>query len=55
MWRHLDSCQFKTILVANVLRVQCLEHGVKSIAVPGPRNRFTMLFRQLAHDVLCAT
>jgi transposase len=26
-WRHLDSCQFKTILVADVPRVKCPEHG----------------------------
>lgn len=27
-WRHLDTCQYKTILVADVPRVQCQEHGV---------------------------
>ena len=26
-WRHLDSCQFKTILSAKVPRVNCPEHG----------------------------
>ncbi|MFT7511007.1 MAG: transposase, partial [Candidatus Omnitrophota bacterium] len=25
-WRHLDSCQFKTFVRANVPRVQCPEH-----------------------------
>ena len=33
-WRHLDSCQFKTILIAQVPRVNCPEHGVKSVSVP---------------------
>ncbi len=29
-WRHLDTCTYQTILVA---RVQCLEHGVKTVQV----------------------
>ena len=33
-WRHLDSCQFKTILHASVPRVKCPEHGVKQVDVP---------------------
>ncbi|MBM3965659.1 MAG: transposase family protein [Planctomycetes bacterium] len=45
-WRHLDSCQFKTILTARVPRVECPTHGVKSVMVPwaSPNSRFTMLF-----------
>jgi len=56
-WRHLDSCQFKTILLARVPRVQCPEHGVKSVAVPwaGPHSRFTMLFERFAIEVLQMT
>ncbi|MCE2813614.1 MAG: transposase family protein [Planctomycetaceae bacterium] len=27
-WRHLDSCQFKTILIGRVPRVNCPDHGV---------------------------
>lgn len=55
-WRHLDSCQFKTILVARVPRVQCSKHGVKSVQVPwaDPHSRFTILFERLAIDVLLA-
>jgi len=55
-WRHLDSCQFKTILVAKVPRVQCSEHGVKTVSVPWaePHSRFTILFERLAIDVLMA-
>ena len=33
-WRHLDSCQFKTLLHASVPRVDCPEHGVKQVSVP---------------------
>ena len=56
-WRHLDSCQFKTILVARVPRVQCPTHGVKSVAVPWtePHSRFAMLFERLAIEVLQMT
>jgi hypothetical protein len=32
--RHLDSCQFKTILVARVPRVDCPKRGVRSVSVP---------------------
>ncbi|MCL6272355.1 transposase family protein, partial [Sansalvadorimonas sp. 2012CJ34-2] len=27
-WRHLDTCQFRTILEARVPRIKCPEHGV---------------------------
>ena len=53
-WRHLDSCQFKTIVVCAVPRVRCLEHGTQQVAVPWAesRSRFTHLFERLAIDVL---
>jgi len=56
-WRHLDSCQFKTILVARVPRVDCPTHGVKSAIVPWaePHSRFTILFERFAIDVLQMT
>ena len=56
-WRHLDSCQFQTILHACVPRVACPAHGVKQAAVPWaePRARFTTLFERLAIDVLRET
>jgi transposase len=56
-WRHLDSCQFKTILVARPPRVQCPEHGVKNASVPWAEksSRFTILFERFAIDVLLAT
>jgi transposase len=56
-WRHLDSCQFKTILVACVPRVKCPEHGVKTAQAPWAEkhSRFTLLFERFAIDVLLAT
>ncbi len=56
-WRHLDSCQFKTILIGRVPRVECPEHGVKSVAVPWaePHSRFTIMFERFAIEVLLMT
>ena len=44
-WRHLDTCQFRTLLVADVPRVNCKEHGVKMVNVPWaePGSHFTAL------------
>lgn len=48
-WRHLDSCQFKTILHASIPRVDCPTHGVKQVNVPWAEkgSRFTILFERL--------
>ena len=56
-WRHLDTCQLRTILVASLPRVNCPEHGVQSVAVSWsqPNSRFTHLFERFAVDVLRAT
>ena len=56
-WRHLDSCQFKTILHARVPRVRCSDHGVLQVRVPWaePGGRFTALFERWAIDVLQET
>ncbi len=56
-WRHLDSCQFKTLLHASVPRVDSPEHGVKQVSVPwGEKgSRFTILFERFAIRVLLAT
>lgn len=53
-WRHLDTCQFQTFLLARVPRVNCPEHGVVQVNVPWaePRGRFTMLFERFAIQVL---
>jgi transposase len=54
IWRHLDSCQFKTFLHARAPRVNCTEHGVRQVPLPwaDTKARFTLLFERLAIDVL---
>lgn len=56
-WRHLDSCQFKTYLVASLPRVSCRQHSVQTANVfwCEPNSRFTALFERFALDVLRAT
>jgi len=58
-WRHLDSCQFKTVLVADVPRVKCSTHGSQMVKVPWAeaKSRFTAWFERLAIDVMqeCST
>ncbi len=53
-WRHLDTCQYKTTLKAEIPRVECEEHGVLQIKVPWaePGSRFTALFEAVAIDWL---
>jgi len=55
----LDSCQFKTLVVADVPRVRCLIHGTQMVQVPwaSPRGHFTAMFERFAIDVMlsCAT
>lgn len=53
-WRHLDTCQLKTLLVADLPRVQCAEHGVISVHVPWsePGSGFTALYEALVIDWL---
>lgn len=55
-WRHLDSCQFKTVLIARTPRVKCAEHGVRNATVPWAEkgSRFTLMFERFAIDVLLA-
>ena len=53
-WRHLDSCQFQTVIVARVPVVRCPEHGTQTVTVPWAEKyaRFTRLFERLAIDVM---
>jgi transposase len=53
-WRHLDTCQLQTLLVARVPRVRCPEHGVRQVKVPWAEDnaRFTALFEALVIDWL---
>lgn len=55
-WRHLDTCQYQTLIYAAVPRTNCPEHGVKVARVPWaePHGRFTALFERLAIDWLSA-
>jgi transposase len=34
VWRHLDSCKYKTYLHCRMPRTKCPEHGVKTMQVP---------------------
>ena len=49
-WRHLDTMQFETIIIARIPRWQCKTSGVMTIAVPwaAPHSRFTLLFEGFA-------
>jgi transposase len=53
-WRHLDTCQFKTIIRAPLPRTDCPQCGVKTVTPPwsGPHGRFTLLFERFAIDAL---
>jgi len=39
VWRHLDTCQFKTFLHARIPRVDCPEHGVVQVKVPWAESK----------------
>ena len=43
-WRHLDSCNYKTILEAEIPRINCPEHGVHQVTVSWAEknSRFTL-------------
>jgi transposase len=55
-WRHLDTCQYRTLLCAEVPRTDCPEHGVRLVRVPWAEShgRFTMLFERLTIEWLKA-
>ena len=55
-WRHLATCQYRTILPAAAPRGDCPEHGAPTVKLPwaGPSSRFTALFERLAIDWLRA-
>jgi transposase len=56
VWRHLDSCQFKTFLHARPPRVDCKKHGVRQVRLSWAEEkaRFTALFERLAIEVMRA-
>ena len=53
-WRHLDTMQYKTMLVAEIPRIDCPTHGTRQVKVPwaGPRSRYTALFECLVIEWL---
>lgn len=53
-WRHLDTCQYRTILTAMIPRVKCEQHGVRQVRTPWaePGSRFTAMFERLVIDWL---
>jgi transposase len=53
-WRHLDTCQYQTILHAAPPRARCDEHGPRVVQLPWaqPGGRFTLLFERLIIDWL---
>jgi transposase len=55
-WRHLDTMQFVTDLVARLPRCRCSEHGVKTVIPPwaAKHSRLTLLFESLAIEVIQA-
>lgn len=53
-WRHLDTCEYPTIIVADVPRVECKEHGCVTVAVPWAESgsRYTGAFEMHVLDWL---
>lgn len=53
-WRHLDTCQYQTIVHCDVPRSHCKEHGPLQVKVPWAEkgSRFTLLFESLVIDWL---
>lgn len=53
-WRHLDTCQYRTILHARPPRSECRAHGVRVVKLPWAEasSRFTALFEALAIEWL---
>lgn len=56
-WRHLDTMQMRTLLHARSPRIECPEHGVKTLKLPwaGKHSRFTTLFEAFVIEVLKAS
>lgn len=54
VWRHLDTCQFKTIIHARIPRIKCEKHGVLRVKVPWAEVgcRFTILMEIMIIKVI---
>jgi len=57
IWRHLDTCQYKTYIHCRIPRVKCPEHGVLSMEVSWAegQSRFSLLFESYAIHLLQAS
>jgi transposase len=55
-WRHLDTCQYQTVVHARPPRSGCSEDGVRVVKLPWaePSSRFTALLERLVIDWLGA-
>lgn len=55
-WRHLDTCQYRTVLHAEPPRSNCPEHGARVVKMAWAEgsSRFTLLFERLVIDWLHA-
>ncbi|KAA6230499.1 ISL3 family transposase (plasmid) [Chlorobium phaeovibrioides] len=53
-WRHLDTMQFETIIIARLPRANCKEHGVKTVGAPWAdrHSRFTLMFEGFVVQLL---
>jgi transposase len=56
-WRHLDTCQMKTFLTADVPRVKCEEHGVLQVEVSWAESNssLTSLYEAFVISILRET
>src|SRR5258708_8177247 len=56
LWRHLDTMQFETVLKARAPRINCQQHGGKTVQVPwaGKNSRCTLMFEAFPLPVLAA-
>jgi len=57
-WRHLDTCQFATVITAEVPRVQYEDGSTEMVSVPWAekRSKWSKLFERFAIEVLqCAS
>ena len=54
VWRHLDTCQYRTLVHARVPRLVCPTHGTRQLRVPwaDENSRFTALFEALTIEWL---
>ena len=53
-WRHLDTMQFSTVLIAKTPRVKCSKCGVKTAFLPwaNKHSHFTLFFEAFAIEIL---